>query len=132
MQPPNPGLTSGLPRVMQGPRGSGRLGLKKLKGSRQSFLHIPTPARMFDPQRALRCRLMCSEHGRCEGCAARASRTRETSDGDVRVAQFAAVLRGVSQVTEQLKIGAALKKIVVESLDDRVFRLPAIDTRVTI
>jgi hypothetical protein len=87
-------------------------GLEKLKGGRQGFLHIPAPARMFDSQRALWRRFMRSEHGRREDCATRASRTRETSNGDVRVAQSAAMLRGVGQVTEQLKIGAALKKII--------------------
>ena len=87
---------------------------------------------MFDPQRALWRRFMRSEHGRREGCATRVSRTRETSNGDVRVAQFAAMLRGVGEVTEQLKIGAALKKIIVESLNVVSASLPAIDARMTI
>ena len=42
------------------------------------------------------------------------------------------MLRGVGQVTEQLKIGAALKKIIVESLDVFSASLPTIDARVTI
>src|SRR5437899_1486716 len=48
---------------------SRRFGLEKLKGGRQGFLHIPAPARMLDPQRALWRRFMRSEHGRREGCA---------------------------------------------------------------